>query len=70
MLNPDAIEKRQDFNYLKIPNSSLEIQERLLNLGLTNVMIQKYNNDSDLNENMQNYGKTYIFDLMKSNLKQ
>ena len=52
------------------PNSSLEIQERLLNLGLTNVMIQTYNNDSDLNENMQKYGKTYIFDLMKSNLKQ
>jgi choline kinase len=70
MLNPDAIEKRQDFNYSKTPNSSLEIQERLLNLGLTNVMIQTYNNDFDLNENMQNYGKTYIFNLMKTNLKQ
>ena len=70
LLNPDAIEKRQNFNYNMTPNSSLEIQERLLNLGLTNVMIQTYNNDSDLNENMQKYGKTYIFDLMKSNLKQ
>jgi hypothetical protein len=70
MLNPDAIEKRQDFNYSKTPNSSLEIKERLLNLGLTNVMIQTYNNDFDLNENMQNYGKTYIFNLMKTNLKQ
>ena len=70
MLNPDAIEKRQDFNYSKTPNSSLEIKERLLNLGLKNVIIQTYNNNLDLNENMQNYGKNYIFDLMKTNLKQ
>jgi hypothetical protein len=70
MLNPDAIEKRQDFNYSKTPNSSLEIQERLLNLGLKNVMIQTYNDDSDLNENMQKNGKDYIFELMKTNLKQ
>jgi hypothetical protein len=70
MLNPDAIEKRQDFNYKMIPNSSLEIQERLLNLGLKNVIIQTYENNADLNENMQNHGKKYIFELMKSNLKQ
>lgn len=70
MLNPDAIEKRQDFNYSKTPNSSLEIQERLLNLGLTNVMIQTYEDNADLNENMQNNGKDYIFELMKTNLKQ
>jgi hypothetical protein len=70
MLNPDAIEKRQDFNYKMIPNSSLEIQERLLNLGLKNVIIQTYEDNADLNENMQNHGKKYIFELMKSNLKQ
>ena len=70
MLNPDAIEKRQDFNHSKTPNSSLEIMERLLNLGLTNVMIQTYENNDDLNENMQKYGKNHIFDLMKMNLKQ
>jgi hypothetical protein len=70
MLNPDAIEKRQDFNHSKTPNSSLEIKERLLNLGLNNVMVQTYENDNDLNENIQNYGKNYIFDLMKMNLKQ
>jgi hypothetical protein len=52
------------------PNSSLEIQERLLNLGLTNVKVQTYENDDDLNTNMQKYGKTYIFDLIKTNLKQ
>jgi hypothetical protein len=44
--------------------------ERLLNLGLTNVMIQTYENNDDLNENMQKYGKNHIFDLMKMNLKQ
>lgn len=70
MLNPDAIEKRQDFNYSKTPNSSLEIQERLLNLGLENVMIQTYDNNYDLNENIQKYGKNHIFELMKLNLKQ
>jgi hypothetical protein len=70
MLNPDAIEKRQDFNHSKTPNSSLEIQERLLNLGLTNVKIQTYENDDDLNTNMQKNGKNYIFELMKKNLKQ
>jgi hypothetical protein len=70
MLNPDAIEKRQDFNHSKKPNSSLEIQERLLNLGLENVIIQTYENNMDLNENMQNNGKEHIFELMKTNLKQ
>jgi hypothetical protein len=70
MLNPDAIEKRQDFNHSKTPNSSLEIQERLLNLGLTNVKIQTYENNDDLNTNMQKNGKSYIFELMKKNLKQ
>jgi hypothetical protein len=70
LLNPDAIDKRQNFNYNMTPNSSLEIQERLLSLGLTNVKIQMYNNNDDLNTNMQNYGKRYIFDLIKSNLKQ
>ena len=52
------------------PNSSLEIQERLLSLGLTNVKVQTYNDDNDLNKNMQNYGKNYIFELVKTNLKQ
>jgi hypothetical protein len=70
MLNPDAIDKRENFNFSKTPSSSLEIQERLLSLGLTNVKVQTYNDDNDLNKNMQNYGKNYIFDLMKSNLKQ
>ena len=70
MLNPDAIERRQDFNYSKTPNSSLEIQERLLSLGLTNVKIQTYDNNDDLNTNMQKYGKNHIFELMKTNLKQ
>jgi hypothetical protein len=70
MLNPDAIDKRENFNLFKTPSSSLEIQERLLSLGLTNVKIQTYENNDDLNTNMQNYGKTYIFDLMKRNLKQ
>lgn len=70
LLNPDAIEKRQNFKYNMTPNSSLEIQERLLSLGLTNVKIQTYENNDDLNKNMQNYGKEYIFDLMKTNLKQ
>lgn len=70
MLNPDAIEKRQDFNHSKTPNSSLEIKERLLSLGLENVMIQTYENNDDLNTNMQKYGKKHIFELMKTNLKQ
>jgi hypothetical protein len=70
LLNPDAIEKRQNFNYNMTPNSSLEIQERLLSLGLTNVKVQMYNDDNDLNKNVQNYGKKYIFDLVKTNLKQ
>ena len=70
MLNPDAIDKRENFNFSKTPSSSLEIQERLLSLGLTNVKIQTYENNDDLNTNMQNHGKTYIFDLMKTNLKQ
>jgi hypothetical protein len=70
MLNPDAIEKRHDFNHSKKPNSSLEIQERLLSLGLTNVKIQTYENDDDLNSNIQKYGKNHIFELMKYNLKQ
>jgi hypothetical protein len=70
MLNPDAIEKRHDFNYSKTPNSSLEIQERLLSLGLTNVKIQTYDNNEDLNTNVQKHGKNYIFELMKRNLKQ
>lgn len=70
MLNPDAIEKRQDFNYLKTPNSSLEIKERLLSLGLENVMIQTYEDNYDLNENIQKHGKKHIFELMKKNLQQ
>lgn len=70
LLNPDAIEKRQNFNYNMTPNSSLEIQERLLSLGLTNVKVQMYNDDNDLNKNIQNYGKKYIFDLIRTNLKQ
>jgi len=70
MLNPDAIEKRHDFNHSKKPNSSLEIQERLLSLGLTNVKIQTYENDDDLNENMKKYDKNYIFELMKKKLEQ
>jgi hypothetical protein len=69
MLNPDAIEKRQDFNYNKTPNSSLEIQERLLSLGLENVKVQMHNDDKDLNNNMQIYGKNYIFDLLKIKFK-
>jgi hypothetical protein len=70
MLNPDAIEKRHNFNYSKKPNSSLEIQERLLSLGLTNVKVQTYENDDDLNENMKKYNKNHIFELMKKNLQQ
>ena len=70
MLNPDAIERRHDFNYSKTPNSSLEIQERLLSLGLTNVKIQTYDNSDDLNTNMKKHGKNHIFELMKTNLKQ
>jgi len=70
MLNPDAIEKRNNFNYNMTPNSSLEIQERLLNLGLTNVKVQTYENNDDLNTNIQKYGKTHIFNLIKTNLKQ
>jgi hypothetical protein len=70
MLNPDAIDKRDNFNYKMTPNSSLEIQERLLNLGLENVKIQTYENNDDLNTNMQKNGKNYIFDLIKKNLKQ
>ena len=43
------LEKRQDFNYLKTANSSIEIKERLLSLGLENVKIQTYDNNDDLN---------------------
>jgi len=70
LLNPDAIDKREYFNYKMTPNSSLEIQERLLSLGLENVKVQMYNDNKDLNNNMQIYGKDYIFDLIKTNLKQ
>jgi hypothetical protein len=65
LLNPDAYEKRNDFNCLKKPNSSLEIQERLLDLGLENVKIQTYDNNDDLNEIMQKHGKNHIFELIK-----
>jgi len=70
MLNPDAIDRRENFNYKMTPNSSLEIQERLLSLGLTNVKIQTYETNDDLNTNMQKSGKEHIFELMKMNLKQ
>jgi hypothetical protein len=70
MLNPDAIDRRENFNYKMTPNSSLEIQERLLSLGLTNVKIQTYETNDDLNTNMQKSGKEHIFELMKTNLKQ
>lgn len=70
LLNPDAIDKRSDFNYLKRPNSSIEIKERLQELGLENIMIQTYEDDMDLNENLINKGKNYIFDLMKNKMEQ
>lgn len=70
LLNPDAIDKRQDFNYHMTPNSSLEIQERLLSLGLKNVKIQTYKDNNDLNLNMQIHGKNYIFELLKNGLQQ
>lgn len=70
MLNPDAIEKRHNFDYSKKPNSSLEIQQRLYDLGLHNVKIQTYENNDDLNENMNKYNKNHIFELMKKNLQQ
>lgn len=68
-LNPDALKKREDFNYKKTPKRSEEIKERLENLGVTNVKILYYENDEDLNKNLQNSGKDYIFNLLKNNIK-
>jgi hypothetical protein len=68
-LNPDALKKRNNFDFNKTPKRSEEIKERLNMLGVDNVKILYYNNEDDLNKNLVNYGKSYIFNLLKNNIK-
>jgi hypothetical protein len=65
LLNPDAHDKRDSYNYKMKPQSILEIKEKLESYSLDYILIPQYKDNNDLNKNMQNLGKRGIFNLLK-----